>query len=344
MEVIRYYKKYVVENKSIVFISIILALFFRLSIYFFYAGATGYPNIGGYLWTESIQNYLAANKDVSALLALLFTIIIVLYSAYLNNKHKLIRSRTYMIYAFSTLLFSIHPATMYMSPQYVSLLLLLVGVDIFLGGYQQADPSGKAYSFGFLIALAGLFSLGAIVYLPLFWIGLRMMRCLKAKAVITSLLGVVSVYWIVFFYYIWQNDLSSFWEPFTRLYPAFDGYIIANIDFSSILILAYCIVLVGITMVSYLNNSYQDKIQARANLYFFYMLTVFSFLIFIFINYDPTLYLYVFLSGSSILFSHFFSLNIEKWKVTFFYLSVILCVMAGVYFLVSKTIIGLLAV
>lgn len=344
MEAVKYYKKYVVENKNLVFVSIAIALFFRVCIYFLYTNPVVYPYIEGFLWTDAIRDYLAANKDISALLSFAFTVLVVLYSAYLNNKHKLIRSRTYLIYTFTILLFSIHPATIYMSPQYISLLLLLVCMDILLDGYQQSQVAGKAYSIGFVTALASLFSFGAFIYLPLFWIGAKMMRCLNVKNIVTSLIGVVSVYWIIFFYYLWQKDLDSFLHPFIRLYPPYNGYVVNNVDFIGITLLACCAILTGITAMSYFRNSYQDKIQIRANLYLFYVMTLFSLLAFIFIDYDPTLNLFVFLSSSSILFSHFFSLILKKWKVSLFYLCVILCFMAYIYLLFNKAIMTLLPV
>jgi len=343
MEAIRYYKRYIVENKNLVLITIIIALIFRGCVYLIHTDPLTYSYTPGYLWSTAIDNFLVEHRNISALIAILFTAIIAFYSGYLNNKHKLIRSRTYLVYVFCILFFSSHPVYIYMSPQYVSTLLLIISTDILLGSFQRTDSSGKAYSIGFLIASASLFTPSALIYIPVFWIGFRVMRCFKIKAIVTSLLGIISVYWIIFFYYLWQQDLNSFLEPLEQLYPIFSNYI-KDISIASIIILAFCLILLMIAMVSYFNNSYKDKIQTRANLYFFYMIALFSLLSFLFINNTPTLYLYIFAFSCSLLFSHFFSLILEKWKVTFFYLSITLYLIISIYFLFSSTIIDLLTV
>lgn len=340
---IRYYKRYIVENKNLILITVIIALIFRGCVYLISTSPLAYPHTSGHLWSEAIDNFLINNRDISALISILFTIIIVFYAGHLNAKHKLIRSRTYLTYVFSILFFSSHPAYIYMCPQYIATLLIIICIDLLLGSFQQIDSSGKAYSIGFLIALASLFTPGAIIYIFLFWIGFRIMRCLKIKTIATSLLGIISVYWMVFFYYLWQKDLGSFLEPFYHLYPVFSSYI-KNINVSTGIIIFFCLVLLLTAMLSYFNNSYKDKIQTRANLYFLYAMAAFSMLAFLFIKDTPTLHLYIFSFSSSLLLSHFFSLILEKWKVSFFYVAITLYLIISIYMLFNSTIIDMLTV
>lgn len=344
MEAIRYYKRYIVENKNLVLITILIALIFRGCIYLMQSDLPAYPYTPGALWTQPVSDFLMRNRGLSALIAILFTAVIVFYTGYLNNKHKLIRSRTYLVYIFCILFFSSHPVYVYMTPQYVSTFLLIIGTDMLLDSFQRTDGSGKAYSIGFLIALSSLFTPGAIIYLPVFWIGLRMMRCLKVKTIATSLLGIVSVYWIVFFYFFWQQDLNSFYEPFQQLSPFFGHYIKDEITARAFILLAFCLIILIVAMISYFNNSYKDKIQTRANLYFLYMMALFSVSAFLFINDTPTFHQYIFAFSCSLLFSHFFSLILEKWKVSFFYLFITLYFIISICFLFSDTIIDLLTV
>lgn len=343
MEAIKYYKRYIVENKNLVFISIFISLLFRGFMYLAYTDPGVYSYSSGYLWTDTINSFLADNRDISALISVLFTAVIIFYAGYLNTRHKLIRSRTYLVYFFGALFFSSHPAYVYMGPHYIVLLLFVMCTDILLSSFQQPEIAGKAYSIGFFLALASFFIPAALFYMPLFWVGFRIMRSFNAKAILTSILGVVSVYWIAFFYYLWQKDLDSFLRPVYELYPFFSDYL-QNISISAVLIIVFCTAMIIIAMISYFNNSYKDKIQTRANLYFLFMTAGFSLLFFLVINNSHTINLYIWAFASCLLLSHFFSLILEKWKVSLFYSSVTLYIIICIYFLFSNTIIDLLTV
>jgi len=343
VEVIKYYKKYVVENSSLITISAIIAFLLRLSVYYIYTDPSVYSIDAGYLWNENVIDFLSRNRAVSALLSIFSTFVVVFYSGHINAKHKLIRSRSYLIYVFSLLLSSCHPVFLYMTPQYISLILIMLCTDMLLDTYQRPEATGKAYSIGFVIAIGSLFSFYSFLYLPIFWIGMKMMRSFNFKTFMTSLLGVLTIYWLVFFYLLFNNDIGSIQNPINSLSPFLSNYI-ENISVNKVIALLSYIFLLIIMLGSYINKSFHDKIQTRANLSFFFMIAIFSFLAVVFINYDPILNLYILIFSSSVLMAHFFSLILEKWKIILLYTIVTLYFIMCIYYLFSKTIITLLAV
>jgi len=342
MDIIKSYKRNVVENKSIVFVSIFIACFLRLGFFYTYDQPDLDMQGAGYLWTSQIVKFIS-NDLLSLLLSLIFTIGIVIYSSVINSKHKLIRSRTFLIYVFTILFFSSHPVFIYMNHQYITLLLLLVCLDLLMGSYQLMNAAGKAYGIGFVIAIASLFSFNALIYLPLFWIGFRYMRSLGFKTILASLFGLATIYWIVFSYFLWQNDVNTFLQPFHNLYPFFYMHIV-QINFNEIALLSISAILLLTMIITYWSTSFYDKIQTRANLSFIFLSSVLSFLFFVFINYDPVLFLYVFISSGSFLLAHFFTLTDEKWKVHMFYIFMTLYFIVCIYFLSNKVITAILAV
>ncbi|MDL2215204.1 hypothetical protein LJC00_03350 [Dysgonomonas sp. OttesenSCG-928-M03] len=230
-----------------------------------------------------------------------------------------------------------------MNPQYVVLLLLLVCLDFLFSSYQQVKAATNTYTIGFLLGLATLFSFHAILYFPLFWFGLRHMRCLKLKTFLASLFGLITVYWIVFFYFLWQDDLTSFYEPFQGLGLSFN-LDVHQVSLSEVVTWAVSAILLVIMILSYWSTSFHDKIQTRANLFFLFISSVFSFLAFVFINYDQILNLYVFISSGCFLLAHFFTLTDHKWQVHLFYIFITLYFIVCVYFLLDKVITAILAV
>jgi len=229
-----------------------------------------------------------------------------------------------------------------MNPQYISTLLILFAIDILFSTYLSFNASGRAYAIGFLLALASLFTFTTILYLPIFWIGFKYMRCFKFKTFVASLIGVLSVYWILLFFCLWLKDLDTFLAPFQTFYPIL-GNLYREIEYGEIVILGFFVVVLVITMIDYISNSYHDKIQIRASLSFLYLLTFLSIFSFLFVIYNPLLNIFVFLLGSSMVLSHFFSLAELKWKVTLFYIFISLYLIVFIYLLLNKVITAILA-
>lgn len=340
MGIVSSYKKQIVENKNLVFISIFLICFIRLCLLYTSEPPAQFAS-NGYLFIEH-QFSLLSKSYISVSFALLFTFAIVFYLTILNTRHKLIRNRTYLIFLLPSLLFSCHPDFVYMNPQYISLLLVILAIDILFSMYLKGNASGGAYGVGFFLALASLFSLSTLIYLPVFWIGFKYMRCLKFKSVAASIIGVFSVYWILLFFFLWLKDFDAFLQPFREWYPIV-GDLYKNLSLDNVLIPCFLAVILVVAMIDYTATSYYDKIQARANLSFIYILTVFSILAYFFIIYNPLLNIFVFILGCSLTLSHFFSLTEQKWKISLFYIFISLYFIVFMYLLLNKVITAILA-
>ncbi|PXV67417.1 hypothetical protein CLV62_10390 [Dysgonomonas alginatilytica] len=327
MDAIRQYKKSIVENKNLVLFSIILTFLIRFIIFYLVKEAPGNENIGtGYLWT-GILTQLLSNGTISFIVSTFFVFSISFYASQLNAKHGLIRNRTYLLYVFGSLIFSSHPVFIYMTHYYVSAFAFLICVDILYSSYQDKSGGRNAYALGFVLGISSLFSFFTLMYLPLFWMGFRMMRIFNFKTFIISILGIATIYWLSFAFFLWQNNIAGFLEPFNHLYPILNGSI-ENTSFTGeSLLVAIALILLIIISLDYQTNSFRDKIRIRANIQFLHLASLFSILTFFFIIFDPTLNLYMISCSMSILLAHFFTLVEQKWKVITFYILIL------VYFL-----------
>ncbi|MEN9919833.1 MAG: hypothetical protein RL662_2269 [Bacteroidota bacterium] len=326
MEVIKPYKTYVVENKMLVFFSIILAYLVRLYFCYTYSEPEIDSYIHGYLWNTQINKLLSSNF-VSAHLSFLSILALTFYAGMINEKYKIIKSRTYLIYVLPLLFFSYDPVFLHITPQCLSLLLILFCLDIMLGAYQQTYDSGKACNVGFFLGLASLFAFSSLLYLPLFWIAFWSVRFLSFRTFVSSLLGIGIVYWLAFFYFLWQNDLQTFTAPFLDLYPITTDYF-EDMSTKKIISLSTCSILLSLVLISYLTNAFREKIQTRAYLSVFYTFTLVSYFAFLFISHDRLLNLYVSTFCTAFLLSYFFTLTDQRWKVYTFY------ILMGLFFVV----------
>lgn len=337
MDKIKSYKKNVIESKNLVFVSILIALVLRV---FFYSTSKHVieTEASSYLWNSEFVEYYLSKDFFSAILSLLFTIGIILYCAFLNNKHKLIRNQTLLINVFLILAFSSSPVFVYMDSLYISLLLLLISFDVLMNSYLETNGSFHAYKIGFLIAVASLFSIQTLLYIPIFWIGLKYMRCLNIKTLCASIFGALTIYWIVFCFFSWQNDHQALRMPFAQSFAIINLSSINEfkpLNFSLLIVATIGIVAM---LINYQLASFQDKIQTRANLSFLFFLCSFSLLFnFIFIP-SSSIYLFVLATSGSILLAHFFTLIEGKWKIYLFYCSFAAYAIYCVYALLNQNI------
>lgn len=323
MDAIRQYKKSIVENKNLVLFSILLTLLIRFVIFYFSKDITSNDSIGsGYLWC-GISSLLLANKTISFIVSTFFVFAISFYASQLNAKHGLIRNRTYLLYVFGSLIFSSHPVFIYMTHYYVSALAFLICIDILFSSYQDKTGAKNAYAIGFILGISSLFSFYVLMYLPLFFIGFRMMRIFNFKTFIISLLGIATIYWLSFAFFFWQNNVAGFLNPFEHLYPILNNALESTSFSGESLLTAIALILLIIISLDYQTNSFRDKIRIRANIQFLHLASLFSILTFFFIIYDPTLNLYMLSCSISILLAHFFTLVEQKWKVITFYILIL---------------------
>lgn len=329
MNIVRSFKRGLVENKNLIFFSIILSLFLRLG---FLLSAAGYEPAnagGGYLWSDVLLKILS-DKFVSSAFSFAFAIGIGLYLGQINARYALIRTRTYLVPALVIVIFSLHPDFIFMTPQYVGTMCVLLAIYSLLSMYHDPKASGKAFSIGFVLAIGSLFAFYTLTFLPLFLIGLIMMRCFRFRPIAAMLLGVISIYWLVFFAFLVQDNIEGFVSPFLTLYPILDISLDKPI-FPDLYYLALVSVLGLVLFFYYQANSFHDKIRIRTNILFFYLSFGLSILSCWFVLYDPRLDIYLIIVSGVLLLSHFLSLSVVKWKVILFYLLVLLCVVVYIY-------------
>lgn len=329
MDIVRSFKRIFVENKNLIFVSIVLSFLLRLG--FITSVADYQPSSvgGGYLWSGALLQMLS-DKFVSSILSFVCTIGIGVYLGQINARYALIRTRTYLVPALVIVLFSLHPAFLFMIPQYIGIMSILISIYSLLYTYHNPDTSGSSFTIGFVLAIGSLFSFYTLTFLPLFFIGLSMMRCFRLKTVVAMLLGVASVYWLAFFIFLVQDDMNGFVQPFQTLYPvfdiSFDRYVFADLYY------LIPVSVLGIMLFFYYQaNSFHDKIRIRTNLLFFYLCFGLSVISYCFVLYDPVLDVYLITISGALLLSHFLSLSVVRWKVIVFYLIVLLCVVVYIY-------------
>lgn len=278
---------------------------------------------GGYLWNPIFQ--LFVNPIVSLLASTACLALIVVILAHINTKYVLVRRKTSLHIAICILLFSSHPSMVFMNANYIAAIFMLTAISRMFGSYSTNRKSKSALEVSFILALGSMFSPSLLLFFPVFWIGLGLMRSFNFRAFFASLFSVFCVCFPAYAYFLFTNQIELFLSPF----HVFNADMLSQLpvlkfQYPDWIILGFVVVLLVIIFIYNYMTNYRDKIRVRALISSLNLIIVFSLVLLLFVNINIGNDLYVLLAVGTLLLTHFFALAEERWIVCLFYLSVII--------------------
>ncbi|NDW08595.1 hypothetical protein [Dysgonomonas sp. 520] len=318
------YKQYVAEGTFPIYVAVIYSIILRVRFYLTSVDEPVSKIEGGYLW-NLLQPYITDNHlALSYGLSFACAIGIALMVSHLNSKYSIIRKRTHLPFSITLLLLSSHHLLAEITPYHFAAFFFLLTTDKLFSSYQSPNSARMAFDFGFYFACGSLFAPNILLFLPLYWIGLSFMRAFSFKAILTSLLGVVSIYWIALFFFLSKDNIEGMYTPFLT-WTQIDWLVLPFVGFNYLdfgLILFSLVILVIIIINNY-SESYKDKIRVRGIVSFLNMILIMSILAYLFIPTQPLVFLFVALVTASLVVSHYFALISMRWQMYLFYLTLV---------------------
>lgn len=319
----RFYKRHIAEGRDILIFVVIFAVIIR--IIYFAVGFISYDQTddNSYIWNR--LSPLVSNPILSYLLGFICTIIISWFSGLINTQFVFIRKKTALTSAIPFLLLSSSPLFFTIKSEYFSTLAILLAIYCLFKSYDDKKPQMAAFNIGALIAISSLFNLSAMIYLPIFWIGMSIMNSLNFKGFLSSVLAIIFIYIISFSIPFFTGQPETFLEPFNNLaHSSLANLPISSFDVYDYITLALTGILLLTIAIRSITTQFKDKIKVRAYISFFITITIFSFLAYSLLNLQPQLNLYIGFCTGSFLLAHFFALNEEKWTPWLFYILLVI--------------------
>ncbi|MDR0823552.1 MAG: hypothetical protein LBN74_00535 [Prevotella sp.] len=332
----RFYKSNIAEGKGILIFSIVLATLLRI-VFTLSFDAPEIETSGEYLWQYIIpfaQNPLYSLIGSSAIVGFM-----AIFVTHINADFVLIRKRTLLPSAITILLFSCHPSFVWITPAYFGILFMLFITAVLFKSYNETSKALVAFKATFILALGSLFAPALLLYLPLLWIALALMRCFNGKSILASLLGLLIIYFPAFSFYLFTDNLKGFFQPFIFLgAEALKNLPFLSLDTAEWVTLLFSALLICIIIGDNYINRHKDKIKVRAYLSLLNFITIAALALFLFLNITPSVNLYISIGIGSMLLSHFFALaDTKRTAVSFyFYMLIYIAVCASSFY----TIIG----
>ncbi len=270
----------------------------------------------GFVWKFLAPFFSDPRVSFAASTLSIFTIAAII--SHLNHRFTIIKGRTILPFAVPLFLFSLHPYFLVMTPDFVAVIFLLLALFPLLNSYHQTEPQLFSFQSSVLIGIAGVFQIYALLLLPLWWRGERMMRGFKFKSFVASLIGIGLVYWLIFALLVFFGRFEEFMAPFefiTRIsITQFFEFSIAQWIFSGMIL---ALLFTFIIMVN--QKSSRDKVLTQIVLGFLSFVVICAILLQIFYWANTLFWLTFTLALLSFFIAYYYSLVESKRQVYSFY-------------------------
>lgn len=317
------FQKSISRGESLLTFSLLLAIAIRIGYYFYNEDQIVYTySHTGYLW-DLIEPYLQ-DPLYSLIASSIAVILITIAVSIINVKHIIIRERTLLPAGFVLLLFSSHPIFLTMNPYFIGILFFLRAISKMFEAYQTKTSAFACAHICFTIALGSLFVSSLLWFYILFLIGFRTMRILNLKSFIASLFSFLVLYIPIFTFYLYSENLDAFFVPFSGItLDAIMEMPLMNFDITEWVFIGFGILLfISMSMDNYLNR-HKDRIKTREYILFFSLLVVITFLLYILLNIQSFMALYICFIGFAMLQGHYFGLVRNNYSLLLFILCTI---------------------
>ncbi|MDR2815143.1 MAG: hypothetical protein LBB62_00340 [Proteiniphilum sp.] len=332
--VVRSFRATLVEGRFIPLFAALGITGMRVAL--FYAG--GLPPAvsrgNNYLWSPAAHFF--APPLVSLAASTLSVFLIALILLLINSRFNLLRSRSNLPFTTPLFLLSLHPFFLTMSGDYISVIFILLAFFPLLESYQKPDSYLCSFRASILIAAASLFQIYALVLIPLWWSGERLMRAPRSRSFVSSLFGVFLVYVTLFSVYCFLDDIPGFVRPFL----CFISFSIPEIPAFSILEWGGA-ALIGLFFISNMIFSIsiysRDKVLTLSLMQFVVFLIVFLLLLYVVYWQETFFFLLLSIALASYLNAYFYSKTISKNHIYPAYAMLLLMLLFYLSYLLPST-------
>lgn len=228
-----------------------------------------------------VEEFVFLNKTISSipwngwyiLGQFLAVILLFPYNWYIQSTH--IKARNSYLPLFLALPVWILFSSAINFPNFVVVLLYLLSIYSLYESYMKKQPNKFVFNTFFFLSLASIINPLFLLLIPPFYIVYKFFNVLKWDTLLTSILALLTPYWIYFSYLWWDNKLSLY---LLTIKTCFSFKLTNSLDypFLEYIMLGY-LLLVGFISYYYLHiKSYQCRIQTRLLYRSLFILSLYS--------------------------------------------------------------------
>ena len=238
----------------------------------------------------------------------------------MNSIFALIRSRSLFPLLFFLLLEGSNPSlTSTLNLGNLLSFILILSLFTLFSSYQKEQTQRHAFGLSLYIGFGTLLWSPFIYLIPIFWIGMYQMRSLTGKTFVATLLGLITVGWLI---------LSAHWIFGITLYsenlfvPLSENHIYESQspNYTQLFYIFPTIVLGIISVINNLYNNFNDKTRTRAYNGFINILLIVAIIAIIIHFNESNIYLPVLNTCIALQAAHLFTNTKNKPTIVLFYI------------------------
>jgi hypothetical protein len=316
------FKSYIVEARFTPLIASILVIVFRFLLF-------SYKGIPNYRFAETgfVWSYLAPyfeNEWVSFISSTLCVFLIAGFISQINLHFGVIRARTALPFVFPLILFSVHPIFLMMNSYYIGAIFVLWAFFPLLETHQRTNSRNFVFQGTVLLALASVFEIYTLFFIPLWWIGYSRMGGFNFKMLLASLWGLILVYWIVFAFFVFGDNLQEFIAPFLY-FARFDFHTIPAFTLPQWGFIGTSLIFLIAFLIMDFKYIRHDKVITQKTISFIFVVIGLSLVFLALYGEQSVMWIYIILAFESLILSHLYSITTSNREIfSFFVLLLIL--------------------
>ncbi len=321
----RNFNTYFIESRFISVVASIIVILIRFLMFSKRGLSTTPIGHSNFAW-QNIEPHLQQYPFLSLVLSTISVFFIAFLISELNNRFGIIRTRSSMPFYIPLLIFSVHPVFLRFTPDLPALILVLWSMFPLLSTYQSNRINKYTFQFSALIAMSSMFQVYAILLIPIWMIGLKVLSRINLRSIFASIFGISVVYWIVFAFYVFADNLKGFTLPFIELVKIYDFSYVPFFEVPQWGFIGVILFLI-IYFISVDNRQIiRDRSLTKKILYLSMSIILLSLLLHVVFLFQTIFWIYILLAFLSIIISHFYSNVTDSFVVYSFVVFVCLLV------------------
>jgi hypothetical protein len=166
--------------------------------------------------TNSI-NKILKNKEIAYTIGLLAVLMIGFGIQRINDIEMFTGKRTPWPFTFFFLFFSTNVDLQPLSKAIIVLFCFVAFLYEMFKSYQMPEATINFFNASVYLGFASLFVPQILFFVLLMWNGMYNFRALELKGFLASLIGVMTIYWILLAWCVWMHDFSVYTQWFNEL-------------------------------------------------------------------------------------------------------------------------------
>jgi hypothetical protein len=173
-------------------------------------------------------------------------------------QHKFVTRLTFLPAMVYIVLMSYYPTMLTVTPVLIANLFLILSMNVTLGIYLKPEPYREIFNATFLISVASVFYLPALIFFVFFWLALFTYRISSLREWFITLSGLVAPYIFIVFYYFWFDKIEHFIEDFLLFFARIQPF---RFEFSDPVqmdvYLGLVVILFILAVISFIKTAYE---------------------------------------------------------------------------------------